>query len=157
MDYITYLRSMVGHERVIMVTAGVFVFDEKDRLLLQKRSDNGQWGLPGGFLELDEDLQTAARREVFEETGLKVNGLELFGIYSGPRFNKTFANGNQVSLVQILFVSRSYTGSVLEQNEESIENKFYSLKNLPDRIFTDHVEFINDMVTKGSNGEAEVQ
>ncbi|WP_409288076.1 NUDIX hydrolase [Peribacillus sp. SCS-37] len=157
MDYIRHLRSMVGHERVLMVTAGVFVFDEKNRLLLQKRSDNGQWGLPGGFMELDEDIQTAATREVLEETGLKVSNLELFGIYSGPRFNKTFANGDQVSLLQILFISRSFTGSVLERNEESIENGFFSLDKLPDSIFTDHMEFINDMVTKGSNGEVEVK
>jgi 8-oxo-dGTP pyrophosphatase MutT (NUDIX family) len=49
MDYIKYLRSMVGKEKVIMVIAGAFVFDKENRLLLQLRSDNETWSLPGGF------------------------------------------------------------------------------------------------------------
>ncbi|WP_234946587.1 NUDIX domain-containing protein [Bacillus sp. m3-13] len=60
-------------------------------------------GLPGGFMELGENITDAARREVQEETGLHLEQLELFGIYSGPEYDKTFANGDQVSLVQVLF------------------------------------------------------
>jgi ADP-ribose pyrophosphatase YjhB (NUDIX family) len=92
MDYIKHLRSMVGQEKVIMVVAGAFVFDKENRLLLQKRTDNGQWGLPGGFMELEETVQDTTRREVFEETGLHLGKLELFGIYSGPDYDKTFSN-----------------------------------------------------------------
>ncbi|WP_306472686.1 hypothetical protein [Bacillus sp. es.036] len=40
MDYIQHLRSMVGHEKVIMVVAGAMVFDDENRLLLQLRTDN---------------------------------------------------------------------------------------------------------------------
>jgi len=54
MDYIKPLRSMVGHEKVLMVVSGAFVFDKENRVLMQKRSDNGQWGFPGGFMELGE-------------------------------------------------------------------------------------------------------
>ncbi|WP_082380953.1 NUDIX domain-containing protein [Bacillus sp. CHD6a] len=76
MDYITHLRSMVGNEKVIMVVAGAFVFDEEGKLLLQQRSDNAQWGLPGGFMELGENIRETARREVQEETGLHLEQLE---------------------------------------------------------------------------------
>ncbi|WP_216773789.1 hypothetical protein [Metabacillus halosaccharovorans] len=41
MDYIKQLRSMVGHEKVIMIVSGAFVFDKENRVLMQKRSDNG--------------------------------------------------------------------------------------------------------------------
>ncbi|WP_407072341.1 NUDIX domain-containing protein [Planococcus liqunii] len=82
MDYIKNLRSMVGHEKVIMVIAGTFVFDKDNRLLLQQRSDTGEWGLPGSFMELGENFHYAARREVLEETGFNLGKLELFGIYS---------------------------------------------------------------------------
>lgn len=85
MDYIKHIRSLVGQEKVIMVVAGAFVFDKENRLLLHQRSDNQSWGLPGGFMELGETVQEAARREVFEETGLHLGNLDLFGIYCRTR------------------------------------------------------------------------
>src|SRR5690606_4508783 len=148
MDYIKHLRSMVGNEKVIMVVAGAFVFDKENRVLMQKRSDNGQWGFPGGFMELGENVQDTARREVYEETGLVLNELELFGIYSGPQYDKVFPNGDQVSLVQISFIYQSYTGELVESNEESLQNSFFSLDNLPSNIFTEHQVFIDDFLSK---------
>lgn len=147
MDYIKNLRSMVGHEKVIMVIAGAFVFDGENRLLLQQRSDTGEWGLPGGFMEMDESVQDTAKREVYEETGLRMHELELFGIYSGSAYDKTFSNGDQVSMVQILFTCRDYEGQLVEQNEESLHNKFYNLKNLPENLFPDHQVFFKDLVS----------
>lgn len=90
MDYINYLRNMVGHEKVIMVSAGVIVFDRENRILLQKRTDNGYWGHPGGFMELGETIQDTARREVFEETGLELGKLEFFDIHSGLNTKEHF-------------------------------------------------------------------
>lgn len=148
MDYIQHLRSMVGNEKVIMVVAGAFVFDKENRVLMQKRSDNGQWGFPGGFMDLGESVQDTARREVYEETGLKLEELKLFGIYSGPQYDKTFSNGDQVSLVLISFVCKEYSGELVESNEESTQNKFYSLKELPEHIFIEHKMLIDDLLSK---------
>ena len=125
MDYIRHLRSLVGQEKVIMVVAGAFVFDKGNRLLLQKRTDNGQWGLPGGFMELEETVQDTARREVFEETGLNLGKLELFGIYSGPDYDKTFSNGDQVSMIQFIFTCKDIKGELVESNSESLNNQFF--------------------------------
>ncbi|WP_404431444.1 NUDIX hydrolase [Sutcliffiella horikoshii] len=148
MDYITHLRSMVGNEKVIMVVAGAFVFDSDGKLLLQQRTDNAQWGLPGGFMELGENISDAARREVQEETGLHLEQLELFGIYSGPEYDKTFANGDQVSLVQVLFICKQYSGEIVTSNDESLKNEFFHLDSLPENIFTEHKVFIEDLLTK---------
>ncbi|WP_112179860.1 MULTISPECIES: NUDIX hydrolase [Paraliobacillus] len=148
MDYIQHLRSMVGNEKVIMVVSGAFVFDRENRVLMQKRSDNGQWGLPGGFMDLGESVQGTAKREVYEETGLLLEELELFGIYSGPQYDKTFSNGDQVSLVLISFICKKYSGELVESNEESLQNKFYSLDELPECIFTEHKMLIDDLLSK---------
>lgn len=51
-DYIKWIRSKVGQEKVILVFAGGCVFDERGRVLLQKRGDSGNWGFPGGAIEL---------------------------------------------------------------------------------------------------------
>jgi len=53
-------------------------------ILLMRRSDNGYWGLPGGFVELGESVTEAARREVVEETGWSVEIGRLIGVYSDP-------------------------------------------------------------------------
>ncbi|WP_417898749.1 NUDIX hydrolase [Bacillus haimaensis] len=147
MDYIKHLRSMVGNEKVIMVAAGAIVIDKENRVLMQQRSDTGQWGFPGGFMDLGESVHATARREVYEETGLTLEELELFGIYSGPQHDKTFSNGDQVSIVLVTFICRQYTGALVRSNEESMQNRFYSLEELPENIFTEHKMLIDDLLT----------
>ena len=46
------------------------LFDGSGRVLLQKRSDNGAWGLPGGRMEIGETVEQCVIRETFEETGM---------------------------------------------------------------------------------------
>ncbi|SDK18804.1 NUDIX hydrolase [Sediminibacillus albus] len=144
MDYISYLRSMVGHEKVIMVVAGVLVFDQDDRLLLHLRSDNRSWGLPGGYMEMGETVSDAARREVFEETGLRLGQLELFSIYSGSDKETTLENGDQVAMVQIWFTCSDFTGSLVRQNEESLDAEFFRLNDLPENLFASHKPIIEE-------------
>ena len=62
------------------------------RIVLIRRRDNGLWGLPGGIVDWDEDIETAARRELAEETGLNITAVgRLVGVYSAsnrdPRFH----------------------------------------------------------------------
>jgi 8-oxo-dGTP pyrophosphatase MutT (NUDIX family) len=76
-------------------------------------------------MDLGESVQDTAKREVYEETGLKLGELSLFGIYSGPQYDKTFSNGDQVSLVLISFICKQFSGQLVESNVESIQNKFY--------------------------------
>jgi 8-oxo-dGTP pyrophosphatase MutT (NUDIX family) len=147
MDYISYLRSMVGHEKVIMVVAGAFVFDSSQRLLLQLRSDNETWGLPGGFMDLGESVQDTARREVFEETGLRLKKMQLFGVYSGSDKDTTFSNGDKVSMVFILFTCREYEGELLDNNQESLKLQFFHLDSLPKKLFSAHQIFIDDLLS----------
>lgn len=47
-DYISYIRSKVGHDKIFLNFSAGILTDDQGRLLLQKRSDNGKWGLPGG-------------------------------------------------------------------------------------------------------------
>lgn len=61
------------------------------RLLLIRRSDSGKWALPGGTLEWGENLRDAITRELFEETGARVDELgALLGVYSAPERDPRF-------------------------------------------------------------------
>jgi len=55
------------------------------QIVLIRRSDNGRWALPGGIVDWGEDVPSAVRRELKEETGLElVNIRRLVGVYSAP-------------------------------------------------------------------------
>ena len=54
MNYIMDLRKKIGHEVIMTVGCGVLIENDKGQLLLQKRSDTGQWCVPGGAMEIGE-------------------------------------------------------------------------------------------------------
>lgn len=70
-----------------LLTADGVVLDTAGRVLLVRRRHQpfqGMWALPGGFVERDESVEDACRREVLEETGVRLRKLELIGVYSEP-------------------------------------------------------------------------
>jgi len=93
--YVEGLRELVGHRPLLPVAAGVIVRDSAGAILLQRRTDDGRWGIPGGALELGETLEEAARRELREETGLTAGELDLLDVYSGPEFFLRYTNGGE--------------------------------------------------------------
>lgn len=70
----------VGHEPQILNFAGRILVNEKNEILLQKRSDFNLWGLPGGAIEFGESAEEACVREFWEETGLKVKVKSLLEV-----------------------------------------------------------------------------
>lgn len=133
-DYILDLRKTVGHRPLLQVGASIIVLDEQNRVLLQKRRDNHCWGYAGGSVELDEKVEEAAKRELLEETGLVVNTIELFGIFSGKETHYIYPNGDEVSNVDIVYLCRDYCGKLKGQESEVEDLKFFDIQNLPDNI-----------------------
>lgn len=130
-SYIMDLRKIVGHRPLLQVGASVILEDKQGRVLLQKRTDNHCWGYPGGSTELDERVEDAAARELFEETGLTANHLELFGVFSGKELHYVYPNGDEVSNVDIVFLCRDYSGSLRLDAEESEDLCFFEAGQLP--------------------------
>jgi ADP-ribose pyrophosphatase YjhB (NUDIX family) len=120
MDYLAYLRRYVGHAPLLMVGAAALIVDGHGRLLLMKRSDSGCWGPPGGAVEPGEAVETAARREVREETGLELDGLSLFAVFSGPELFYEYPNGDQVHNVIIVYRSGEWRGEVRLNSEHTL-------------------------------------
>lgn len=133
-NYIMDLRSIVGHRPLLQVGASVIVEDKKGRILLQKRSDNHCWGYSGGSVELDEKVEDAAKRELYEETGLTANILELFGIFSGKETHYIYPNGDEVSNVDIVFICKNYSGELKRQEDEVEQLKFFAIEEVPKEI-----------------------
>jgi 8-oxo-dGTP diphosphatase len=87
------------------LAADCVVFDPQGRLLLIRRKNppfQGQYALPGGFVEYGETTEQAAARELTEETGLHAVKLSLIGVYSDPDRDP---RGHVISIAYIVAVS----------------------------------------------------
>lgn len=147
-DYIMSLRKIVGHRPLLQVGASVIVEDPKGRILLQLRADNHCWGYAGGSVELDEVVEEAAKRELFEETGLIAEELELFGIFSGPDTHYIYPNGDEVSNIDIVFVCRNFSGTLKCQEEEVKELRFFSADEIPKNISKPLIKVVQKWIDK---------
>ncbi|MDN4604086.1 NUDIX domain-containing protein [Paenibacillus sp. F6_3S_P_1C] len=124
----------------IVVTGGAIIRDHMGRILLQKRSDYGDWGLPGGGMEPGESIEETMIREVKEETGLDVSSYELTSIYTGEKMKYTYPDGNEVVFVMFLFNVTAELGGKLDHDQttllfedeqnESLELVFKSLDEI---------------------------
>lgn len=72
--------------------------DDHPIVLIERRNPPAGWALPGGFVDVGESLETAARREAAEETCLEVELTSLLGCYSVPDRDSRF---HTVSVVYI--------------------------------------------------------
>ena len=133
-NYILDLRKVVGHRTLIQVGAGIIVEDEQGRVLLQLRADNHCWSYCVGSMEIDEEAEETARRELLEETGLIAEELELFGVFSGPDYHYVYPNGDEVSNVDIVFLCRKYSGSLKCQDGEVDDLRFFSPDEIPENL-----------------------
>ncbi len=131
MGYVEELRLLVGTRPLILVGPDVLIVDAAGRVLLQRRSDDGLWGLPGGALEPGESLEEAARREIREETGLDVRTLTLVDIYSGAEFFHRYPNGDQAYMVGVVYAAHAVAADATWHSHETIETAYFGLDGLP--------------------------
>jgi len=126
-----HLRKHVGHDPLIGVGATTLVFNDKNELLLNLRSDTNTWGIPGGSMELFETIEETAIRELKEETGICADELQLVTVLSGKEFYFEYPNGDKMCTVIVLFKVLNYTGALKVSDNESKALKFFPLTNLP--------------------------
>ena len=148
MGYIMDLRKLVGSRPLIMVGACVVVINKENKMLLQLRKDNNCWGLAGGSLEMGESLIQVARRELYEETGLTPNKLELFNVYSGEDFYYKYPHGDEVYNVVTAYICSDYEGELKKDESEVQELHFYDLNELPLNISPPDLPIILEYIQK---------
>lgn len=124
-DYLTWLRSKVGHRKVILPYATALVHDEQGRLLFQRRTDFAWWGLPGGILEIGENFEQCALRETFEETGLRVAAVRQLGVYTSPDYDVHYPNGDEAQQFTVAVQCKLLNDQVGQADGlETLEQRF---------------------------------
>jgi 8-oxo-dGTP pyrophosphatase MutT (NUDIX family) len=133
MEYMLELRKLVGHRPLLMVGTAILIVDAEGRLLLMKRSDNGLWGPPGGGVEPGEIVETSARREAFEETGLKIGEMKLLNVFSGPDIYYRYPNGDEIYGVSVAYLTNDWHGEVCLSEEHS-EWAWFAPADIPEDL-----------------------
>jgi 8-oxo-dGTP diphosphatase len=121
------------YPRPAVTVDAILISSKKNILLIERGSEpfKGKWALPGGFIELDESLETACRRELEEETGLRVGELTQFKAYGDvdrdPR-------GRTIS---VIFYSFQEEESAPQAGDDAANAQWFPLEQLPELAF-DH-------------------
>ena len=116
----------LGKQGKLRLGCSAAIFDERGRILLTRRADNGQWCLPSGGMESGESAAEACEREVFEETGLRVRVKRLVGVYSHPDQLVIYPDGNKAFIVALHFEAE-VIGGELGLSDETTDFGYFTL------------------------------
>jgi len=117
-------------------TADSVVIRQGHVLLVERRAYPYGWALPGGFIDYGESAETAAMRELQEETGLKAQSLTLLGVYSAPGRDPRFHT------LTVAFRVEAEGEAVAGDDAAAV--RWWPLDALPDQIAFDHRQILSD-------------
>ncbi|MBR7827788.1 NUDIX domain-containing protein [Actinospica sp. MGRD01-02] len=112
-------------------SVNVVVADDAGRILLIRRTDNGNWAVPGGAIDLGESMIDAAVRETREESGIDCQITGLIGIYTDPRHLIHYTSNDEVRQEFSIVLSARPVGGEPATSSESSEVQWTELHQLP--------------------------
>lgn len=143
MSYIGDMRKFVGHAPIMAVAATGILYNKEKGLLLEKRTDTGEWCTPGGAIELGESLEDALKREIKEETNLEIANPKLFDI--NVNAHMVYPNKDEVYYTDFVYEINEFYGE-LKPDGESTELKFFDLNSLPENIMPIQISYIEKFI-----------
>lgn len=120
----------------IKPAAAVALLNEHNEILLVKRADNAKWTMPGGTLNIGEDLITCATREVLEELGLEIEIKDIIGTYTNPNTVIEYSDGEIRQEFAIVYLGEILDGAI-QLDLESTEFKWVNLEEVLDLPLAD--------------------
>jgi 8-oxo-dGTP diphosphatase len=98
----------------------------------------GCWAIPGGFVNDNEDLDVAARRELREETHLDIDNIFQVGAFGKPGRDP---RGHVVSVAYVTVVNRNDVNGMIQADDDAKEVQWWPTNDLPDLAF-DHADIL---------------
>ena len=99
-------------------TVGAIIFNPDNKILLCKSHKwNNKYVIPGGHIELGEKMEEALKREIFEETGLKIYDIKLISLKESV-FSNTFHEGKHFIFIDYICKTNSYDVTLNDEAEE---------------------------------------
>lgn len=120
-----YEGDRIGRKgRLLLGCSATLFAEQQTKVLLTRRADNQRWCLPGGQVEAGESVAETCEREMWEETGLRVQVVRLLGVYSNPHRLLEYADGNRHHLVSLNFEVIWLAGQLGLSNETTAYGYF---------------------------------
>jgi ADP-ribose pyrophosphatase YjhB (NUDIX family) len=113
-------------------STNVIIENDDDEILMIRRSDNGNWALPGGAIDLGESLAQAAVRETKEESGIDCKVIDVVGIYTDPKHIILYTSNGEARQEFSIVVRARATGGELTPSSESTEVRWIPRSELAD-------------------------
>ena len=138
----------IGKQGKIRLGCSAVLFNEKrDKVLLTRRADTGQWCLPSGGVEPGESVTETCEREFMEETGLQVRAIRLTGLCSNPNRLVIYNDNDRFQIISLNFEVEAVGGKI-GLSDETTEVGFYSLTEIEKmNMMNHHKQFIVDTMT----------
>lgn len=114
----------------LVPSVNVVVTNADEDVLLIRRSDNQNWAVPGGAIDLGESMVQAAVRETLEETGVDCEITGLVGIYTDPKHVILYTSNGEVRQEFSILLSARATGGVPTRSDESSEVRWVAREAL---------------------------
>ncbi len=123
-------------------TADVIIYDEVKGVVLIERSNIPLgYALPGGFVDINETVESAAVREMKEETNLDVELLGILGVYSNPNRDPRFHT------MSVTYIGKAKDTNKLKAGDDAKKAHFFKLDNLPNNLCFDHAKMLEDFLS----------
>ena len=131
------------YPRPALTVDAILISPERSVLLIERGREpfKGKWALPGGFVELDEELETACQRELEEETGLRVRELKQFRAFGAVKRDPRHRT------ISVLFYAFTDEELVAKAGDDAANAKWFSLEQLPELAF-DHQQILDEFKTE---------
>ncbi|PEV91795.1 NUDIX hydrolase [Bacillus thuringiensis] len=128
--YYKKIREQLGHELILIPSVAAVIKNEQEKILFQYPGGE-YWSLPAGAIEPGETPEEAVIREVWEETGLKVQVKKQKGVFGGEEFRYTYANGDKVEYIVVVFECEVTSGKLKSIDGESLKLQYFSFSEKP--------------------------
>ena len=117
-DYVRRLREKVGNDFLFMPSVSALIRDDDGRILFVQHVE-GRWQLPGGAVDPGERPAEAMQRECLEEAGITVEPIRIAGVFGGPEYRITYANGDEAGWVVTVFEAHIVAGDPSPSDDET--------------------------------------
>ena len=129
--FIRALRETAGHQLLFLPGVSAVVFDDRGRVLLGRRSDNGMWAVIGGIVEPGEQPADCAVREVYEETAVRCVPERIL-LVETLRKPVVYPNGDTCQYMDVAFRCRAVGGEARVNDDESTDVGWFEVDDLPE-------------------------